>query len=197
MQKIIIFDTEIKHGVVTDDNLPKLKYQYAKGWKDFAGMSVSVICAAVIDAYDFENPVYRVFCEDNFDGWLDLTRRGVFVSYNGDQFDCPLLDAHGLGFDPDKSLDIAALIWAAAGVPAGEHPKSLGLDAMCKANGIAGKSGNGADAPQDWQDGKVGRVVDYCLNDVRATMALYHHILLNGTVTDPRTMDLLHIRLPR
>lgn len=198
METTLIFDTEIKHGVITDNNPPKLRYQYANGWKDFAGMGISVIGAAVIEGFDFDHISYRVFCEDNFDAWRDLTRRSKrIVSFNGNRFDNPLLEANGQGYDLDKSLDLAALIWAAAGVPQGEHPKGLGLDALCKANDIPGKTGFGADAPQDWQDGKWGRVIDYCLADVRATVDLYQHILLNGTVTDPRTKFPLQIRLPR
>lgn len=193
MDNIIIFDTEIKHGVITDNNPPKLHYQYAKGWKDFAGMGISVICA-----FDFQKHHYRVFCEDNFDAWRDLVERSSrVISFNGDNFDNPLLEANGLGYDLAKSLDLAALIWNLAGVPEGEHPKGLGLDALCKANGIDGKTGNAADAPQDWQDGKVGRVIDYCLGDVRATVDLYYQIILCGYITDPRTLERLPVRLPR
>lgn len=193
MDNIIIFDTEIKHGIATDYNPPKVGYRYAEGWKDFAGMGVSVI-----GAFDFTKLHYRVFCEDNFDAWRELTERSSrIVSFNGDNFDNPLLDANGLGFDPAKSLDLAALIWALAGVPAGEHPKGLGLDALCKANNIEGKSGNSADAPQHWQDGKVGTVIDYCLGDVRATVDLYYQIILCGYITDPRTLERLPVRLPR
>lgn len=193
MDNIIIFDTEIKHGVITDKNPAQPGYKYSAGWKDFSGMGVSVI-----GVFDFNKQQYRVFCDDNFDAWRELTERSSrIISFNGDNFDNPLLEANGLGFDPAKSLDLAALIWRAAGVPEGEHPKGLGLDAICKANGIDGKSGNAADAPQDWQDGKVGRVIDYCLCDVRATVDLYYQIIHIGHITDPRTMGRLSVRLPR
>jgi len=189
----IIFDCEIKHGVITDNNQEQLGYAYCNGWQDFSGMGVSVI-----GAYEVDTQATRVFCADNAADWLALTARAQhIVSFNGNRFDIPLLEAHDLGFDPDKSIDLAALIWAAAGVLDDAHPKDLSLDAICKVNGIPGKTGSGADAPQNWQDGKIGRVIDYCLGDVRATAKLYELIVLDGWIYDPRTMEMLHVRLPR
>lgn len=191
--KTIIFDCEIKHGVITDNNPAQPGYQYSDGWQDYIGMGVSVICA-----YDVTSGRARTFCDDNFDAWRELCKRSErIVSFNGTQFDNPLLEANGLGFDPDKSLDIAALIWRAAGVPEGDHPKGLGLDALCKANNIPGKTGNAADAPQDWQDGKVGTVIDYCQGDVESTLKLYEEIVMTGNLIDPRTFECLAVRLPR
>lgn len=192
MENIIIYDTEIKHGVITPNNQPRPGYRYADGWKDFAGMGVSVI-----GAYDIDAIGYRVFCDDNLHEWRDLAERAKgIVSFNGNRFDGPLLAANGCGFPVEKSIDLAAIIWRAAGIPEGEHPKGLGLDAICRANGIPGKTGNAADAPQDWQAGKIGTVIDYCLADVRITKELYFHIQLFGCITDPRTGEKLDVRLP-
>lgn len=193
MNSTIIFDCEIKHGVITENNPARVGYTYCNGWNDFVGMGVSVI-----GAHDYERGTARVFCEDNCLDWLTLAEAAThIVSFNGSRFDIPLLRANGLGFDEAKSVDLAALIWSAAGVADDVHPKGLGLDAICKANGIRGKTGNAADAPQDWQDGKVGKVIDYCLGDVRATAALYELIHLDGWIYDPRTMEMLTVRLPR
>lgn len=190
---IIVVDSEIKHGVITEDNPAQPGYQYAQGWTDYLGMGISTICA-----YDFYTARLRVFCEDNFDQWLELVRhRDGVVSFNGNRFDNPLLSAHGLGFDLEKSIDLAALIWQAAGIPEGEHPKGLGLDAICRANDIPGKTGNAVDAPQDWQQGRIGRVIDYCLGDVRSETELYTQILNCGYITDPRTFERLFVRLPK
>ena len=35
MNNLIIYDTEIRHGVATPDNPPQNGYRYAKGWTDF------------------------------------------------------------------------------------------------------------------------------------------------------------------
>lgn len=179
---LIIYDTEIANGVATPDNQPKPGYKYAKGWTDYAGMGISVICA-----YDIAEAQYRVFMADNFSAFDDLVGRGAHVlGFNNHRFDDRLIRENGFRIPHEKSLDLAAAIWKSAGIPNGEHPKGLSLNACCQANGLPTKTGNGADAPQDYQDGRIGRVIDYCLNDVRCTLHLYRYIAQNGGLLDPR-----------
>ena len=176
----IVYDCEIKRGVVTENNPHRDGFEYAAGWEDFAGMGISVLCA-----YDVRESWYRVFCEDNIDDFVNIVcnRRGV-IGFNNHRFDDRLLAAHGIDVG-NYSRDIAASIWRAAGVPQGEHPSGLGLDAICKANGLGGKSASAADAPQDWQRGRIGRVIDYCLNDVRMTVRLLRLIQDTGWIIYP------------
>ena len=177
----LIYDCEIKRGVVTENNPRQAGFDYANGWYDFSGMGISVVCA-----YDCAAPRYRVFCLDNLGEFADLVkRRRIVIGFNNHRFDDRLLAAHGV-YVGHHSRDIAALIWHAAGVPEGEHPRGLGLDAICKANGLGGKSASAADAPQDWQRGRIGRVIDYCLNDVRMTVRLLRLIEDTGGIIDPR-----------
>lgn len=179
---IVIYDTEIANGVATPDNPPKPGYKYAKGWTDYAGMGISVICA-----YDIAEAQYRVFMADNFSAFDELIgRRDYVLGFNNHRFDDRLVRENGFRIPHEKSLDLAATIWKAAGIPNGEHPKGLSLNACCQANGLPTKTGNGADAPQDYQDGRIGRVIDYCLNDVRCRLHLYRYITQNGGLIDPR-----------
>lgn len=181
----VIYDTEIRHGVPTKDNPVQRGYQYAKDWTDFYGMGIAVICA-----FDIVEAQYRVFLEDNFDAFQELIdQRDGVLGFNNRRFDDKLLRDNGLRVSRPKSFDLAASIWHAAGIPEGEHPRGLSLNACCAANKLPQKSGNGADAPQDFQDGKIGRVIDYCLNDVRCTLQLYRHIERTGGLTDPRNSD--------
>lgn len=191
---ILIYDTEICHGVTTPDNQPQPGYKYAKGWTDFAGMGIAVICA-----YDIAEAQYRVFMADNFSGFQELVnQRDAVLGFNNHHFDDKLLRANGFTLPHEKSLDLAAAIWRAAGIPNGEHPKGLGLNACCKANSLPTKSGNGAAAPQDFQDGRIGRVIDYCLNDVRCTLQLYRYIERAGGLSDPRDgTSWLNVRVMR
>lgn len=179
---LITYDTEIAHGVATANNPARPGYQYARGWDDFTGMGI-----ACIGAYDLAEARYRVFMADNLSAFQALIDQcDGFIGFNNWQFDDKLLRANGLTLPREKSHDLAAAIWRAAGIPQGEHPKGLGLDAICQANNLPTKSGLGADAPQDYQDGRFGRVIDYCLNDVRCTLHLYRHIQSTGGITDPR-----------
>lgn len=189
---ILIYDTEIKHGIATPDNLPLPGYQYARDWTDFAGMGISVI-----GVWDAQENRPHVFCEDNLEAWLDLVEhRDYVVSFNGHRFDDPLLKAHGADYPAEKSIDLAALIWSAAGIPPGHHPKGLSLDAICRANHLPTKTGKGAAAPQLWQDGKIGQVIDYCLGDVLCTLKLFQLVYQEGWITDPRTGNRLPVTLP-
>ena len=181
MNEWIIYDCEIKRGVVTENNQRRNGCDYADGWEDFSGMGISVLCA-----YDMLESRYRVFCDDNMEDFVNLAcnRRGV-IGFNNHRFDDRLLAAHGI-YVGYYSLDVAELIWSAAGVPDGEQPRGLGLDAICKANGLGGKSASAADAPNDWQRGRIGRVIDYCLNDVRMTVRLLRLIEDTGGIIDQR-----------
>ena len=179
---LIIYDAEIRNGVATRDNPAQPGYRYAKGWHDFEGMDIATICA-----YDIAEASYRVFLEDNLSDFADLiAKRDGVLGFNNHRFDDKLMRAHNIIIPPEKSFDLAASIWRAAGIPQGEHPKGLSLNACCAAHGLPTKTGNGADAPQDFQDGRIGRVIDYCLNDVRCTLRLYRYIERTGGLIDPR-----------
>ena len=52
-------------------------------------------------------------------------------------------------------------------------------------------------APQDFQDGRIGRVVDYCLADVRSTLALYRYLVQNGGIKDPRSGEWIAVTVPK
>lgn len=179
---LVIYDTEIRHGVLTPDNPPQDGYRYAKGWHDYTGMGIATICA-----YDIVESRYRVFLEDNFTDFFDLiAQRDGVLGFNNWRFDDKLLRENGFTLPREKSHDLADAIWRAAGIPQGEHPRGLSLNACCNVHGLPTKSGNGADAPQDFQDGRIGRVIDYCLNDVRCTLHLYRYIERAGGLIDAR-----------
>lgn len=191
-ENLFIFDAEIRYGVTTDDNPPQEGFQYAKGWDDFGGMGISTVCG-----YDLAQARYRVFMEDNIDELRAVIASGAtMLGFNNHRFDNPLLTANGIDIPDDQSEDLAACIWAALGVESGQHPKGLGLDAICSANGLASKTGHGKDAPQDYQRGHIGRLIDYCLGDVRATLQLYRYIHTCGGIKDPRTGNWVVVRLP-
>lgn len=191
---IVIFDCEIAHGIVTENNPRQDGYRYAEGWDDFAGMGVACVCA-----YDTKEARTRVFLEDNLHAFLELVeKRDAVMGFNSKRFDGRLLAASGIDLFQAhiQHIDLATLIWRAFGIEADQHPKGLGLDALCQANGIAGKSENAGNVPQLWQDGEHGRVIDYCIGDVIATLRLYRKAL-SGMLADPRNGNWLNVWVPR
>ena len=57
------------------------------------------------------------------------------------------------------------------------------------------KTGYGGNAPVLWQQGKIGQVIDYCLNDVYLTTLLYFKIMSQGYIINPKTNRKLKINL--
>lgn len=190
---MLIYDTEIAKAIqaMGEERIPGV--DYCKGWTDYAGMGVACVCA-----YDLNAQRYRVFMQDNLLAFGELARsHDRVLGFNSISFDDNVMRAAGVEWNWANSVDLARLIWRAAGVPEGEHPKGLSLDALCRANGLGGKSGNGAMAPVMFQRGDIGGLIDYCLADVALTLKLYRVAAWSGGVRDPRNGEFLPVVVPR
>lgn len=173
---VLVYDLEIVNAILGRNEVKKDGIEYCDGWDDHAGMGISVI-----GAYDALEDRYRVFCEDNGNEFAALCEeREVLVGHNIVGFDNKVLAAAGLEIDKGKCYDIM-LECAQGGSWSG-----LGLDRLAAANFGGGKSGSGAMAPVNWQRGKVGWVIDYCLEDVRLTWLVTQKMAADGWLADPR-----------
>lgn len=177
----IVYDIEIVKGIcnINEERLPDI--EYCAGWNDHANMGISVI-----GVYDFVEDRFRVFCEDNLGEFFNLCAgRTNLISFNGVGFDNKVIrhvnhqhaPMFGLGDSFVMHYDLLREIWLCMGLnPDKFYWKThggVGLDAMCAANGLGGKTGNGALAPVQWQRGEIGSVIDYCLQDVKLTRDLF------------------------
>jgi hypothetical protein len=195
MKNIIVYDLEIIKAIPTKE--PRIEgIEYCGGWQDHANMGVSVI-----GAYDFNADRYRVFTQDNWDEFVDLVINGsTMAGFNSIPFDNAVLKAFGIVDIPEKqSYDLLREVWKAAGLgPVFEYPSHAGynLDAVAKANGLSGKTGNGALAPVDWQRGNIGSVIDYCLQDVAITAKLIKLVIDRRELRSPMTGKLIKVRSP-
>ena len=182
---MIIYDCEIVKGILKKGDLPVSGIEYCHGWRDFENMGIRVI-----GAYDYSTDRYRVFLEDNFEEFQNLIfSTDLVVGFNSLNFDNNLLRANGFSLDDGHSYDLLKEIWAGAGLGATFSPSThggFGLDACCWANFQTSKTGHGAMAPIDWQQGRRGKVIDYCLMDVRLTKQLLDKVINQGWVLDPR-----------
>lgn len=183
---MLIYDIEIVNAIQgkKEDRIEGITY--CDGWDDRDNMGVSVI-----GAYDYDSDRYRVFCEDNFEEFAALVAdHSIIAGFNSIKFDNAVLRACGIRDIPDeKSYDLLVEIWIGAGLePEFKYPSHIGfgLDACCNANFDTRKSGHGAMAPVDWQQGRIGNVIDYCLNDVKLTKELLDRIISTGGIIDPR-----------
>ena len=193
--KAIIYDCEIIKAIPGKE--PRIDgIEYCAGWRDFANMGVSVT-----GVYDYAEDRYRVFCKDNLAELAKLiAERDLCVGFNSIPFDNSLLTASQWPCPPEaKSYDLLRETWAACGLGPEFNFKThggYGLDAMCEKNFGTKKSGNGALAPVLWQRGQIGKVIDYCLNDVRLTKQLFDAVFSALPLMNPKDGQPLMLRQP-
>jgi hypothetical protein len=189
----LVYDLEIIKAIPERDGSRLDGYDYCEGWHDHANMGVSVI-----GAFDYVEQRYRVFCWSNFASFIELcAQRAPLVSFNGLAFDDKVIAANIGPMPASPRYDILVEVWRAAGLEprfGGKSHAGFGLDAMCEANFNIRKSGDGALAPLLWQRGKIGEVIDYCLNDVRLTKRLFDEIAAERPLVSPKTSATLMLR---
>jgi hypothetical protein len=192
----LVYDLEIVKAIADRGEARLPDIQYVSGWGDHANMGISVLCA-----YDGVEKTYRIFLQDNLDDFAALARdRWPLVNFNGIRFDNHVLRAcAGIDLLPENNYDISDEVGVALRLHRpGLQRKGYTLDNCANATlGLTKTEGmHGALAPILWQRGNMGKVIDYCLNDVRMTAQLFGHILKNGAIIDYQTGQPLKMRLP-
>ena len=189
MKKILIYDCEIIKAIRDPKKVDLAHIEYCNGWDDYENMGISVIGVNFITT-----GIDRVFNHtidvDLQSFKLGLDRTDVLVGFNNQSFDDKLIKANGFVIPEHVvNYDLLAEIWEGAGLGREFiYPThaGFGLDAICKANGLGEKSGDGANAAILWQKGKHQEVIDYCENDIRLTRKLFDLIQETGEIRDPR-----------
>ena len=170
-QNIVVFDCEIKEVV---DGVQVT-------WDDKDKMGVSVACA-----YDYLTGDNIVFMDDNIDELVKrLNTAELVIGFNIDQFDCPLLNANCVT-QLIKDLPTWDLLlhsrYAHGWSKNIRFPSGLKLDNHLK--GTFGsnmmKTESGGDAPLMWKQKETGRLVSYCLADVRRERILFESVIQSG-----------------
>lgn len=107
----------------------------------------------------------------------DLSGATATVGYNSASFDLGVLSAYS-DVEPIRTrhVDFCTLVRENLD----QHPAASsgrvsqgGLDGLCRANGLSGKTGDGASDPEMLRAGKVEEALDYCEADTRLVVALY------------------------
>ncbi len=172
---MLVYDIEIKNAVPERGGktpYDNLGVKYCSGWDDKKNMGISVLAV-----YDFETGMSRIFCDDNKEDFKALLDESDFIcGFNNHRFDDPVvMECWGILIPPEKSYDILVEIWKGIGLPLEFNFRThggLSLNEMARVNLGYEKSGSGAMAPVNWQLGKIGNVIDYCLHDVWLTTRL-------------------------
>ena len=166
---IVVFDLEIKEEIGKN----------GVTWNTHDKMGISVGCA-----FDYATMDYLVFMDDNIKELNALLLRSrLVVGFNIIGFDLPLLAATtgGALAISDRVFDLLyasrkAVGWRGEG---DKYPSGLKLDQHLEAT--FGKSemktADGAQAPVMWQNKELGKVISYCLADVKREKMLFEHVV--------------------
>ena len=167
-KNIVVYDLEIKKPIE----------QCSRGWASHDEMGISVGCA-----FDYRSNRFRVFMDDNIG---ELTTRlnetgTLVVAFNHMGFDNKVLRASGQRLKPDSELrNYDMLVESKKGAGDDQYAKGFKLDDHLRVLGLPMKTADGAVAPHWYQSGKIGALVDYCLNDVMQERALFEYIVAHG-----------------
>lgn len=166
---IVVFDLETKQPCGTKE-VP---------WGAWSAMGISVGVA-----FDYKTMDYKIFMEDNLQELRSLLAGSdLIVGFNIKGFDLPLIAAHTHPVEKNPNLEIYDMLFKSReslGWKEGDKfPNGLRLDNHLEET--FGKSNmkteDGADAPIFWQQKKFGRLVSYCLADVKREKMLFEHIV--------------------
>lgn len=133
---------------------------------------------SLVGLYDYDTNSYDSFLQEDFPRlWKVLEKADLFITYNGDHFDIPLLNKYykkaGLGdLSKIRSLDLLKEIKNSYG-------RRMKLDQVAEGTLGINKSGNGLEAIVWWRNGEIDKIRKYCLDDVRITKDVYEYALKN------------------
>jgi DEAD/DEAH box helicase domain-containing protein len=125
--------------------------------------------------YEYENDTYSSFLKDELGKlWPILENADMLIGYNSDSFDVPFLNKYYPGdLSRIKSLDILDEIKNSLG-------RRVKLDSVAQGTLGVGKSADGLIAQSWWNQGKIDKVREYCIQDVRVTKDIYDHAIKYG-----------------
>jgi DEAD/DEAH box helicase domain-containing protein len=142
---------------------------------DFGKWDPTLLDVSVIAIHDSQTDSYSTFMEEDIPKlWRILEESDMLIGFNSDHFDIPLLNKYYPGdLSKLKSLDILKEIRKAYG-------RRMKLDQLAEGTLGKKKSGHGLDAIQWWNQGKIDKIKEYCIDDVRITKELYDFARANN-----------------
>lgn len=155
------------------------------GSNDPVDLDISVIC--IHDSLDDQ---YKSFLETDLNKlWPILEQADMFITWNGDHFDIPLLNKYYPGdLTKIKSLDLMKEVAKVLG-------RRLKLDTVGEATLGINKTANGAEGVEMWRKGEIDKLIAYCTNDVKMTKELYDYAISQGKLKYKEFGTLKEIKL--
>ena len=168
-KKIVVFDLEIKEEIGKN----------GVTWSTYDKMGISVGVA-----FNYFTMDYEIYMDDNIQDLRNLLATSdLIVGFNILGFDLPLLAATTKPVEKNPKLEIYDLLYKSResiGWKDGDRfPTGLKLDNHLEATfgKTEMKTADGAQAPVMWQQKKLGKLISYCLADVKREKMLFEHVL--------------------
>lgn len=129
----------------------------------------------IIALYDSESNSYSSYLRDELPKlWPILERTDLLIGYNSNFFDIPLLNRYYPGdLTNIRSLDLMAEVQKVLG-------RRVRLQSLAQATLGKSKKGDGSKAMEWWAEGKIDKVREYCIEDVRITKEIFDYALEKG-----------------
>jgi uncharacterized protein YprB with RNaseH-like and TPR domain len=159
-------------------------------FQDVGSNNPADLSISIVGIYQYENDKYSTFIQEEFGKlWPILENADMFITFNGDHFDIPLLNKYYPGdLLKVKSLDLLKEMHKSAG-------RRMKLDQIAEGTLGKQKDGNGLDALKWWKNGEIEKVKKYCLEDVRITKDVYEYALKNGKLIFKEGPNLKEVKL--
>ncbi len=131
----------------------------------------------LVAVYDSGTDAYTSYTKEELPQlWPLIERTDLLIGFNSDNFDIPLLNRYYPGdLAHIRSLDLLAEVYAVLG-------RRIRLQSLAEATLGKGKKGDGLKAQEWWAEGKVEKVREYCIEDVRITKELFDYARKNGVL---------------
>ncbi len=162
----------------------------ANAFPAFARQDFEALELALVGVYDSATDSYTSYVKEELHQlWPILERTDLLIGYNSDGFDIPLLNRYYPGdLSRIPSLDLLSEVHKVLG-------RRIRLDSIARATLGRGKKGDGLKAVTWWQEGKVDKVREYCIEDVRLTKELYDYAVKNGLLKFKDLRDIRDIKI--
>lgn len=159
-------------------------------FQDVGSNNPADLSISIVGLYEYQGDKYSSYLEEELPQlWPIIENADMFITYNGDHFDIPLLNKYYSGdLFKIKSLDLLKEIQKSAG-------RRMKLDQVAEGTIGINKSGHGLDAIRWWKEGKIEELRKYCLDDVKITKDIYDFALKNDKIIFKEGPNLNEVKL--
>jgi len=173
---------------ITYDLEIQLDPEAVGGWENVRHGDAGVSCVVL---HDNRTDRFHIYDEHDLEECMaHLNSADVLVSFNGIEFDTPILQSITGSDVLPHQYDILHEVWKA--LPT--RVKGYKLEDICVRLMLGQKNGDGTSATKLYRERRFGRLFDYCLNDVALTCKLVRFINQYGYILTP---DHGRLELPR